>query len=82
MSFVYAEQDHLDITYFYDFNLKKIIEALINFEQYIKKKTSENNKMENILREKYELNERQYELLKYLIVKGKKVILPHLLLLS
>ncbi len=72
MSFVYSEQDDLDITYFFDFNIKKMLEALNNFEEYIKKKTTENTKMENILREKYDLNERQYELLRYLIVKGEK----------
>ncbi len=72
MSFVYSEQDNLDLTYFFDFNIKKMLEALDNFEEYIKKKTTENTKMENVLHEKYSLNERQHELLRYLIVKGEK----------
>lgn len=72
MSFVYAEQDDLDLTYFFGFNIKKMIEALDNFEEYIKKKTTENTAMENLLHEKYSLNERQYELLRYLIAKGEK----------
>lgn len=72
MAFVYSEQDDLDMTYFFDFNIKKTLEALSNFEEYIKKKTIENTKMDSILHGKYTINERQHELLRYLIVKGNK----------
>lgn len=70
MSYVYSEQDDFDLTYFYEFHIKKIIEALINFENYIRKKTTENSDIQNKLQKKYQFNDRQYELLRYLIVKG------------
>jgi len=71
MSFVYTEQDDLDLTYFINFNIKKMLEALKNFEEYIKKKTQENNAMEQKLYSKYPINERQHELLRYLLVKDE-----------
>lgn len=69
MAYVYSEQDDLDLTYFYDFHIKKIMEALHNFEGYIKKKSGENTSIQNKLSKKFQLNDRQYELLRYLIVK-------------
>lgn len=73
MSFVYSEQDGFDLTYFYDFHMKKIIEALDNFSLYIDRKTKENKTIEEKLFEKdIILNERQRELLRYFIVKGEK----------
>jgi len=69
MSYVYSEQDGLDVTYFYDFHIKKIIEALTNFEAYIKRKSAENTTIQSKLAGKFQLNDRQYELLRYLTVK-------------
>lgn len=71
MSYVYSEQDECDITYFYDFHIKKIMEALKNFEAYIKKKNEENTSLQDKLAHKFQLNDRQYELLRYLIMKGE-----------
>lgn len=71
MSYVYSEQDDFDLTYFYNFHIKKIMEALKNFEAYIKKKSTENTSIQSKLEGKFQLNDRQYELLRYLTVKDK-----------
>ena len=47
------------------------MEALNNFEAYIKKKSNENTTTQRKLAEKFQLNDRQYELLRYLTVKGE-----------
>jgi Fic family protein len=72
MSFVYSEQDGFDLTYFYDFHIKKIIQALDNFSDYIDRKTKENKTIEEKLEKENIFNERQKELLRYFIVKGEK----------
>ncbi|MDO8610665.1 MAG: Fic family protein [bacterium] len=71
MSYIHSEQDDLDITYFYDFHIKKIMEAMKNFEIYIKKKSSENTTIQSKLAGTFQLNDRQYELLRYLTVKDE-----------
>ena len=70
MSYIYSEQDSYDMTYFYDFHMRKIIEALNNFYFYIDRKTKENRTLENKLEKDFALNERQKELLRYFLVKG------------
>ncbi|MCK4635253.1 MAG: Fic family protein [Candidatus Moranbacteria bacterium] len=69
MSYVYSEQDDEDLTYFIDYNIRKIKQAKKDFEKYIekisieqKKKKSRNKRLEL----KFSLNDRQIELLEYL----------------
>src|SRR5690606_8691300 len=56
--------------YFYDFNMRKIMQALDNFDAYIHKKVEENQKTQNILNKNTALNARQKELIRYFFVKG------------
>jgi Fic family protein len=65
MAYVYSEQDDNDLTYFIDYNLKKIKLALDDFKEYIDKKTKENVVMKKNVEEKYSINFRQINLLKY-----------------
>ena len=65
MAYVYSEQDDNDLTYFIDYNFKKIELALNEFKKYLDKTSSENLQMKNNVQEKYQLNIRQINLLKY-----------------
>lgn len=70
MSYIYAEQDDFDITYFYDYHLKKIIQALDEFHVYVNKKVSENRLIDQIVSKESNLNERQKNTLHYLLSEG------------
>ncbi|HFC10981.1 MAG TPA: Fic family protein [Candidatus Kaiserbacteria bacterium] len=66
MAYIYSEQDDNDLTYFIDYNFKKIKMALDDFQKYVKNQSVENVKMKSKAEEKYSLNVRQIQLLQYL----------------
>ena len=65
-AYIYSEQDDNDLTYFIDYNIKKISQAKKEFENYLKRKEIENKKMLTGAYSKYNLNDRQIQLLRYL----------------
>lgn len=65
MSFVYSEQDDLDLTYFVDYNIQKIKLAMSEFDKYVKNKELESRSINKEVKSKYFLNERQIRLLQY-----------------
>ena len=65
-AYVYSEQDDLDLTYFIDYNIRKIKSAISDFEKYLERKSKENLEMNKLSRTKYNLNERQIQLLQHL----------------
>ncbi len=65
-AYVFSEQDDNDLTYFIDYNIRKIDQAKREFESYVKKKQSESRKMAIPARSRYKLNDRQIQLLRYL----------------
>lgn len=65
-AYIYSEQDDLDLTYFIDYNIRKIKISIKEFEKYLERKSKENLKMNKLSRIKYNLNERQIQLLQYL----------------
>lgn len=67
MAYIYTEQDNFDLTYFFDFHIKKILQSLEDFENYLARKTEENKKLERLFDGKIILNERQKKLLHYLL---------------
>jgi len=67
MAYIYTEQDNFDLTYFFDFHLKKIIQSLDEFNDYVKVKSEENRSLESRLGKNVILNERQKKLLHYLL---------------
>ncbi len=67
MAYIYSEQDDLDLTYFYDFHIKKILQALEEFKSYIDLKANENNKLDKLVGVEFDINERQKQLLHHLI---------------
>ena len=64
-AYVYSEQDDNDLTYFIDFNIRKIGLARTQFEKYVLRKQIENRKMVALVRTKYHFNDRQTQLLRY-----------------
>jgi len=66
MAYVYSEQDDNDLTYFIDYNIRKIKLAMHDFTEYITKESRGNVKMKKVAELKYKLNERQIYLLRYL----------------
>lgn len=70
MSYVYSEQDDEDLTYFIDYNIRKIKQAKKDFEKYIEKLSLEQEKNKERNKElelKYGLNDRHMDLLEYLV---------------
>ncbi len=66
MAYVYSEQDDNDLSYFVDYNIKKIKIAIDDFKKYVTKQISSNIKMKQKSEIKYDLNIRQIQLLQYL----------------
>ena len=64
-AYIYSEQDDNDLTYFIEYNINKINQAMREFESYAERKWKENAKMAKIARGKYQLNDRQIQLLHY-----------------
>lgn len=64
-AYIYTEQDDNDLTYFIEYNINKINQAMREFEAYAERKWKENTKMAKIARDKYQLNDRQIQLLRY-----------------
>ncbi len=71
MAFVYSEQDDFDLTYFYDFHMRKLMQALKNFKAYLERKIEENKNIQNLFLTSYALNSRQIQALHYLLSQGE-----------
>ncbi|MDH3324822.1 MAG: Fic family protein [Candidatus Peregrinibacteria bacterium] len=66
MAYVYSEQDDNDLTYFLDYNIKKIKLAVKDFSEYLDRQSRKNIKMNKKCDTKYKLNIRQVQLLQYM----------------
>jgi Fic family protein len=66
MAYVYSEQDDNDLTYFIDYNIKKIKQAVREFLEYLDRQSKKNLQMKKMCEEKYNLNMRQVQVLQYL----------------
>ncbi len=64
-AYIYSEQDDNDLTYFIDYNVRKIQLAIREFKVYAERKSLENVKMNKLAKVKYHLNDRQIRLLQY-----------------
>ncbi|MDK2949184.1 MAG: hypothetical protein PWQ56_349 [Patescibacteria group bacterium] len=65
MAYVYSEQDDYDMTYFIDYNIKKIQLSVKEFKEYLANKAEENISMKTASKRSYNFNERQISLLQY-----------------
>jgi len=66
-AFVYSEQDDSDLTYFLEYNVRKIRQAMSEFEAYVRKKEKENSKMAVVARDRLGLNDRQIQVVRYFL---------------
>jgi Fic family protein len=66
MAYVYSEQDENDLTYFIDYNIKKIKQAMEDFQSYVEIQSKNNQKINKEVKVKYKFNERQVQVLQYL----------------
>lgn len=62
-AYILSEQDDNDLTYFIDYHLKKIEQAIENFRKFFRQKSIESRKINKILNEHENLNRRQIETL-------------------
>jgi len=73
-AYILSEQDENNLTYFIDYHIRKINQAIENFRKFFKKKTAESRKINKILQEHKSLNRRQSETLARLKQNPEKPI--------
>ncbi|MFA6458109.1 MAG: Fic family protein [Patescibacteria group bacterium] len=73
MAYTLSEQDDLDLTYFIDYNLQKINQALDDFHKYLQD-IEETKFVWKIFSDKYVLNDRQLSIVKYLFKKQSNTL--------
>ena len=66
LAYIYSEQEGNDLTYFINYNIKKIKLAQNDFQKYITKTVKENQSIISLSQKQYDFNERQIKLLQYL----------------
>lgn len=67
MSYINSEQDEYDITYFLDYNLHKVIQAISDFKEYLDRQVNQNKSVELMINKSVLINDRQKQLIYYLI---------------
>ena len=72
-AYLYSEQDGGDITYFYDYHIRKIIQAVEDFDQYVQRKVAENREIDKRVSKDAVLNDRQKQLLHYLLAEDESI---------
>jgi Fic family protein len=70
-SYLHCEYDENDLTYFIDYNLKCMDLALNSLQSYIKRKLMEKENLFHLIKNE-NVNERQAELLRGMIIDNKK----------
>lgn len=65
MAYIYTEQDDNDLTYFLDYNARKIRQSIKEFREYEQRTQKENAKMIKEARTRFHLNDRQIHLLQF-----------------
>lgn len=84
MAYIYSEQENCDMTYFINYNIKKIKLAQKDFQSYIIRKIKENQSTISLSQQEYNFNERQIKLLQYFNQKmeNRTNIVAHMKLYS
>lgn len=70
-SYLWTEQDDLDLTYFFDYNINKVLLAITEFNNYLDKVINENKQVDNLVGKDISLNERQKQVIHHLIAEGE-----------
>ncbi len=74
MAYIYSEQDGYDATYFFDFHIRKIIQALDDFNEYVSKKILENKEIDKIISKDVHLVDRQKYLIHHLVTENNAYV--------
>ncbi len=74
LAYLYTETDENDLTYFIEFNLKAIYEALMDMRNYIKRKQKEQREAIKMVSEIKGINFRQATILRDLMESENKII--------
>lgn len=77
MAYVYTEQDDSDFTYFLDYHVRKIQEALKDFQNYVTRKSKEHTALRANLINRHNLNDRQVRVLQYLHINPEEFVSTH-----
>lgn len=64
LAYLHSEYDDMDVTYFINYNITRITEALKDLLSYLERKQSEQNATKAIIRNIKEINERQADILR------------------
>jgi len=75
-AYIYSEQDDLDLTYFIDYNIRKVNLAMKEFERYVEKTAAKNRSMNRHAKTSYNLNDRQIKLLQYYFENSEEYTTP------
>jgi Fic family protein len=67
MAYIYSEQDDNDLTYFIDYNMRKILQAKNIYDEELIKRKSINDLKIELTNKEFHFNDRQIQLLQYLI---------------
>ncbi|NCN83187.1 MAG: Fic family protein [Candidatus Pacebacteria bacterium] len=67
MAYIYSEQDDNDVTYFIDYQLRKMAQAAREFQKYIETRVEKNSEVKEKIIFSHSLNERQQALLVYFL---------------
>lgn len=73
-AYVYAEQDGLDFSYFFDYIIRKIIASIDEFNSFIDKTVVENQKISQLINQEIKTNNRQNQMIKYLLAASDNYI--------
>lgn len=67
-SYIYAEQDDLDFTYFFDYNIRRIVASIEQFQKHVELKNAQKIEVLSRIKHNYpDLNNRQIHTLHYLL---------------
>jgi Fic family protein len=66
-SYIYTEQDNLDLTYFFDYHIKKIVKTIDEFREYVDRIQNENKEVEAKLQAVLIANDRQKQSIHFLL---------------
>ena len=67
MAYIYSEQDDNDVTYFIDYQLRKIVQAAQEFQKYVADRIEKNSEAKKKIAYSHTINERQEALLGYFL---------------
>lgn len=74
MAYIYSEQDSFDATYFFDFHIRKIMQALDDFNEYVSRKVVENKEIDRIISTGIHLVDRQKYLIHHLVSENNAYV--------